>query len=262
MRLTVRHRSKLFGKLDFWHNQEQLEIGPVTVLVGANGAGKSVTLHAIAAGQGAFDSSSSSDDYSSPERAVLLYGELVSDTEFDLCLKFRGDQGTALPNGVYSMSDLSRIGMHTMSHGEASLNIIAREILLPLKKALVEDKHVLVLLDEPEAGVNPEGQTIVGRKLAELASGPKVTLIVATQSDRVRAQLLQVHGAREYDFGGWLYGNPWHHEDEFDLPETFTAALTEVKECRRVWDERTEDMKRLAAENHALRQQLQEKENM
>jgi predicted ATPase len=258
MKLTVKGRGKLLGKIGFWSDRKQLDAGELAVLVGANGAGKSVTMHAIAAGQGAFDSSSCDDDYTSAERAADLYGELAADDDFDLCLKFRGDRGTALPSAVLSMADMMRISAHKMSHGEASLNIIATEILVPLQEAMAGGKRVLVLLDEPEAGVNPEGQTIVGLKLAELARDPKVTVVVATQSDRMRAKLLQVHGAVEHDFGGWLHGNPWHHDDEFDLPETFEAALAEVKEFRRVWDERAQDMIRLAAENHALRVKLGE----
>jgi predicted ATPase len=253
MKLTVKNRGKLLDKVDFWGGREQLDAGELAVFVGANGAGKSVTMHAIAAGQGAFDSNSSSDDNMSPLGASEFYGQLAGDDAFDLCLKFRGDRGTALPSAVHSMSDLMRLSAHKMSHGEASLNIIAHEILVPLKEALQAGKRVLVLLDEPEAGVNPEGQTIVGLKLADLARDPKVTMVVATQSDRIRAKLLQVHGAVEHDFGGWLQGNPWQHDDEFDLPETFEAALAEVKECRRVWDERTQDMIRLAAENNKLR---------
>jgi predicted ATPase len=260
MRLKVKNRGKLLDTLDFWREREHLELGNITLLVGANGAGKSVTMKAIAAGQGAFDSSSSDDDYRSSGDITELCGELTCDIDFDTCLKFRGELGNSMPSGAYSTADVRRVSYHRMSHGEASLNLLAHGVLVPLKEALAEGKRLLVLLDEPEAGVNPEGQTIVALKLTELARNPLVTMIVATQSDRVRAKLLQVHDALEYDFGGWIKGNPWHHEDEFDLPETFEAALAEVKECRRVWDERTADMKRLAAENWELRRRLGELE--
>jgi predicted ATPase len=205
MILTLRGKGKILENVKFWAERTTLEVGQVTVLVGANGSGKTATLDAIAAHCGAFDGKSDRENYRSTDEVFESVGEIEPDIVFTNVLRYQGATAHGLPAAVLTKDDLFRLDMQRRSHGEAGIFTLARQIMTPLRASVGE---TLLLLDEIETGLSAEAQTLVARGIASEAIGhPGLKILVATQSDRVRAQFLLV--GDELDFGGRLKGNPW-----------------------------------------------------
>jgi predicted ATPase len=209
MILTLKKKGKILQKVKFWSDRTTLEVGQVTVLVGANGSGKTATLDAIAAYCGVFSGKSDRENYRSADEVRESVGEIEPDVSFANVLRYQGTTAHGMPSAVLTNDDIFRIDMQKRSHGEAGIFTLARQIMTPLRTAVGE---TLLLLDEIETGLSAEAQTLVARSIASEAVGcPWLKILVATQSDRVRAAFLLV--GEELDFGGWIGGNPWRNEE-------------------------------------------------
>jgi len=209
MILTLKKKGKILENVKFWADRTTLEVGQVTVLVGANGSGKTATLDAIAASCGVFSGKSDRENYRTADEVRASVGEIEPDIAFASVLRYQGVTAHGLPSAVLTKDDIFRLDMQRRSHGEAGIFTLARQIMTPLRASVGE---TLLLLDEIETGLSAEAQTLVARGIASEAVGrPWLKMLVATQSDRVRAQFLLV--GDELDFGGWIKGNPWKDEE-------------------------------------------------
>jgi predicted ATPase len=208
MLLKVVTRGPLLSKVAFWKERDELSATRIAILVGSNGSGKTLTIDAIAAHYEAFDKNKSTDRWRTPNEVKYKVGDISIDLVFDKTIKYRGDVVHALPAAALSDEDFFACQMQKRSHGEAALSAFAEFVVKPIKAA--PDKSILLLLDEPEAGLSAEAQTLIGRRLHELAvARPSIAIVVATQSDRIRQELMRDGLAEDYDFGGWLVANPF-----------------------------------------------------
>lgn len=209
MLLSVVARGPLLSKVEFWKERDELKTTRVAILVGSNGSGKTLTINAIAAHYGAFNKKSSTDGWQTAKEIKSRIGDISIDRSFDKIIKYRGDVIHALPVAALSNEDFFACQIQNRSHGEAALSVYQEFVIKPIR--LASNKSILLLLDEPEAGLSAEAQTLMGRRLHELAMGlPNITMVVATQSDRIRQELMQDNLAEDYDFGGWLVANPFN----------------------------------------------------
>ena len=159
---------------------------PATFLVGENGVGKSTLVEAlaIAAGLNAHGGSrnlrTGGHGTESPlhERVVLSWAKRPQ-RDFFLRAETFLDTVTAYdwPGGRYA-------GLNRMSHGESVVGLLTR----------LQGRGLLLLADEPEAGLSVTGQLAVLRRLHELvAEGAQV--VCATHSPILPA----LPGARVYE---------------------------------------------------------------
>ena len=176
-----------------------------TFLVGENGVGKSTVIEALAlaAGLNAHGGSRNlrtvGHGTESPlHDHVVLSWERRPSREFFLRAETFLDAVSAYewPGGRFA-------GLTQMSHGESVVGLLAR----------MQGGGLLLLADEPEAGLSVTGQLAVLRRLHELV-GEGAQLVCATHSPILPA----LPGARVYEL---------HDEgaDELDWQETDAVAV-------------------------------------
>jgi predicted ATPase len=159
---------------------------PATFLVGENGVGKSTVVEglALAAGLNAHGGSrnlrTKGHHTESPlhEHLVLVWGQRPQ-RDFFLRAETFLDAVTAYDSIGTSYSGLTR-----MSHGESVVELLVR----------LKGKGLLLLADEPEAGLSVTGQLAVLRRLHELV-GAGAQVVCATHSPILPA----LPGARVYE---------------------------------------------------------------
>ena len=159
-----------------------LDLGRVTILVGANGVGKSTIIEAIAMAYGL-----------SREGGSTGAQHATRDTESDLHNSLRIERGLGASrwgyfiraetlHGLFSYLEdnpgQSDLRYHRMSHGESFMGLMATR---PFHSG------GLFVLDEPEAGLSFEAQLSLVGHLAELALDEMSQVIVATHSPIVAA---------------------------------------------------------------------------
>ncbi len=173
----------------------QLELGPVTVLVGENGSGKSTLVEAIAMAFGMAGEGGSTG---------ARHATRTSESELWKYLTLTRDPGGArwgfflraeTMHGFYSYledhaGERPEPVFHEMSHGESFLALLGTERFRG---------PGLYLLDEPESALSFQGCLNLVAQLHELSRTGGAQMIVATHSPLIAA----VPGARILELGPW-----------------------------------------------------------
>ena len=190
---------------------EGLDLGPLTVLVGENGSGKSTIVEAVAMAFGM-----------SPEGGTTHHRPTSRASESPLHELLRLSRGGGSRQGFFLRAETMH-GHYTylessgspgpayleMSHGEGFLEVLRQRFVRP----------GLYLLDEPESALSFSGCLgLVGVLLDLVATGTS-QVVVATHSPVVAA----VPGARILELGPWgLRASAW---DDLDLVAHHRAFL-------------------------------------
>jgi predicted ATPase len=169
-----------------------LDLGPATVLVGDNGAGKSTIVEAIATLLGVPPAGGSNQAMfqvrpsESPLPQVLRLERNAGTSRWAYFL--RSETMHALYTYLEQLPNPQDTDLHERSHGEGFLAILERKF----------DGRGVYLLDEPESALSFSGcLALVGHLHAIVAGGAQV--IVATHSPVVAA----LPGARILELGEW-----------------------------------------------------------
>ncbi|WP_240757625.1 AAA family ATPase [Nakamurella flava] len=173
---------------------EGLDLGPLTVLVGENGAGKSTVVEAIAMAYGL-----------SPEGGSIgaRLTSRASESPLHESLSLVRNPGAArwgfflraeTMHGFYSYLEANpgksmEPAFHEMSHGESFLAVLAHRF----------DSPGFYVLDEPEAALSFSSSLALVGLLAEIAVSERTQAIVSTHSPIVAA----TPGADIYEVGDW-----------------------------------------------------------
>ncbi len=192
---------------------EGIELGPLTVLVGENGSGKSTMVEAIAQSYGL-----------SPEGGSTGARHTSRPTESPLWQALRLERGVGASrwgfflraetmHGFYTyLEDNPRPGeqlFHERSHGESFLDVLAARF----------DGPGLYVLDEPESALSFTGCLALVGVLRRIVASGRGQAIVATHSPVVAAtpgaQILEV-GEAGFVERSW---------DELDLVQHWRAFL-------------------------------------
>ena len=174
--------------------RDGLDLGPLTVLVGENGSGKSTVVEAVAMAFGM-----------SPEGGSTGARHSTRETESELWRYLRLTRGAGASrwgfflraetmHGFYSYLEEHPGGndpqFHEMSHGESFLALLG--------SSRFEDRGLFVL-DEPESALSFSGCLALVALLHRLTVKGHAQAIVATHSPLVAA----VPGARVFELGDW-----------------------------------------------------------
>jgi predicted ATPase len=209
-----------------------LDLGPLTVLVGENGTGKSTLVEALAVAYGL-----------SPEGGSTQANHSTRATESDLghALQIRRGIGASrwgfflraeTMHGFYTYLEQNPNGLehdprrrdprfHEMSHGESFLAVLGARFTSP----------GLYVLDEPESALSFSACLGLVGLLHELASSGTSQVVVATHSPIVAS----VPGARiiELDGDGW-HDSAWedlqlveHHRRFLDAPGRYLRHIVD-----------------------------------
>ncbi len=178
-----------------------LDLGPLTVLVGENGSGKSTVVEAIAMAYGM-----------SPEGGSTGARHSTRETESELWRYLRLVRGAGASrwgfflraetmHGFYSYLEEHPGGgdpeFHEMSHGESFLALLG--------SSRFKDEGLFVL-DEPESALSFSGCLALVALLHQLTVKGHAQAIIATHSPLVAS----VPGARIFELGDWgLCETPW-----------------------------------------------------
>jgi predicted ATPase len=197
-----------------------LDLGALTVLVGANGSGKSTLLEGIALAAGM-----------SPEGGSVNARHSTRRTESELSRFLRISRGPGAPRWGFFLRGETMHGFftyleehaggddpvfHEMSHGESFVALVERRF----------DGPGLYLLDEPESALSFENCLALGAVLHTLAGRHDAQVLLATHSPVLAA----IPGARLLELGpaGWTE-SAW---EDLRLVAHWRAFLTDP---RRYW---------------------------
>lgn len=195
---------------------EGLEFGPSTVLVGANGVGKSTLVEAIAmafgmsgegGGTGAMHATTASESNLNT-RLQLQRGPGGSRWGYFL----RAETMHGLFNYLGSNGPEGYI-YHRLSHGESFIEF--------LQDSSRFARGGLMIMDEPEAGLSFESQLALLAQLMEFADHPQGQVIIATHSPVIAA----LPGARLLELSSTgIAETSWHDLSVVDHYHRFTSA--------------------------------------
>ena len=209
--------------------EDGLDLGPLTILVGENGAGKSTIVEAIAMAFGMSAEGGSTGARVSNRPSESLLHEALSLRRGIGGAKWGFFLRAETMHGFYSYLEdnpnrqSSDPHFHEMSHGESFLEILDRRFRSP----------GLYVLDEPESALSFSGCLALVALLAEMSAGKTVKgsqAIVATHSPIVAA----TPGATIYEVGPWgLRPKAWqdlelvnHWRRFLNEPEFYFRHLT------------------------------------
>lgn len=179
-----------------------LELGPLTVLIGENGTGKSTLVEAVAqayglspegGSSGARHSSRASE---SPLWQALRLARGVGASRWGFFLR------AETMHGFYSYLEqnpgkLAEPAFHEMSHGESFLEVLGNRFTGP----------GLYVLDEPESALSFSGCLALVGLLNRIATDGRRQAIVATHSPVIAA----TPGCRILEIGEWgIREQKWH----------------------------------------------------
>lgn len=195
---------------------EGLELGELTVLVGANGAGKSTLVESIALAYGL-----------SPEGGSIGARNSTRATESELWQHLRLVRGAGASKQGYFLRAETLHGLmtylednpplcgegyfHVQSHGQAFADLLAQ------RSVRLHNRGGLLVLDEPEAGLSFASQLDLVHRLRDMvASG--IQVLLATHSPVVAA----VPGARilQVDAQGFAPAQ-WAELEQVELHRRF-----------------------------------------
>ncbi len=180
------------------------EAGPVSVILGANGAGKSVLLRlchgllAPTAGRIAWDGGFSGDPRRRQamvfQRPVMLRRSALANVAYGLALAGRGRQERI----ELARRTLDRIGLLSLADRPARLLSGGEQQRLALARAWVLRPEVL-FLDEPTANLDPSATRAVEVIIRDIAAeGTKVIMTTHDlgQAKRLADEILFLHRGR------------------------------------------------------------------
>jgi predicted ATPase len=196
-----------------------IELGPLTVLIGENGSGKSTVVEAIALAFGmSHEGGSTGAMHSTRPTESPLWSSLqltrgAGSSRWGFFLR------AETMHGFYTYLEEHAGGrdprFHEMSHGESFLEVLASRFAGP----------GLYLLDEPESALSFSGCLALVGLLNDVATRGNAQAIVATHSPVIAA----VPGATIYEVGDWgLRRTSWedlslvdHWRSFLDSPERY-----------------------------------------
>lgn len=201
--------------------EDGLDLGPLTVLVGENGSGKSTVIEAIAQRYGLSPEGGSTGarhstrPSESPLWRAITLRRGIGAARWGFFLRAETMHGyyTYLEaNPAGPLHDNHRVvePFHEMSHGESFLEVLGNRFRDP----------GLYVLDEPESALSFSGCLALVGLLHQIAAGGRRQAIVATHSPVIAA----TPGARILEFGddGWTE-RAW---DELELVQNWRDFLT------------------------------------
>jgi predicted ATPase len=231
-----------FQEIEAFQGRREIVTSQAVVLTGAGGTGKTTLLDALAYSGGLGDRYSSSATtyrYSNLEMNDLSKthaGAWFADdekVEFDRVLRFRGDEVKARPLAMDTMEDMQLMFSNRGSHGQVNINRLGA-LLQQSGEYLKDEKgKLLVVLDEPEAGL---GMDVIFRLTDHLSllcrkavRSKRLWTVIATQCPFF-VMVCQDAGATRLDLGGWRWGDPM---------ELFSGGLTNqlIDKMRPGWKE-------------------------
>ncbi|WP_286279399.1 AAA family ATPase [Naasia aerilata] len=192
---------------------EGLDLGPVTVLVGENGSGKSTIVEAIAMAFGLSGEGGSSS---------AVYATRPSESPLHDSLQLvRGAGGARrgfflraeTMHGLYTYLDTvwGNSGLHDLSHGESFLELV---------RTRFRDRGLWVL-DEPEAALSFSGTLALLVALNELVAEGGSQVILSTHSPILAA----MDGATILELGEWgIRESTWEDLELVRSWRSFLAA--------------------------------------
>ena len=192
---------------------EGVELGPLTILIGENGSGKSTIVEAIALAFGMSHEGGSTGAMHSPR---------PTESPLWSALRLSRDTGSSrwgfflraeTMHGYYTYLEQNPgardAAFHEMSHGESFLEVLESRFAGP----------GLYLLDEPESALSFSGCLALVGLLHDVASRGNAQAIVATHSPMVAA----VPGATIFEVGDWgLRETAW---EELSLVDHWRSFL-------------------------------------
>lgn len=194
-----------------------MPLGPLTVLVGENGSGKSTIVEAIAqayglspegGSTGARHSSRSSE---SPLWQWLQLVRGVGGSRWGFFLRAETMHGFYTYLEENPSEKRLEPAFHEMSHGESFLEILARRFTGP----------GLYILDEPESALSFSGCLALVGLLHRIAHSGNMQAIVATHSPIIAA----TPGARIVEVGDWgLRSQRW---EDLELVQNWQAFMSD-----------------------------------
>lgn len=188
-----------------------IELGPVTVLVGENGAGKSTIVEAIAMAFGLSGEGGSS--------WARFQTKATESALFDSLRLVRGAGGAKrgfflraeTMHGLYTYLDgiHGDAGLHSLSHGESFLELVNTRFT----------DRGLWLLDEPEAALSASSTMSLLMSLNRLIADEGSQVIMSTHSPMLAA----MDGATILELGEWgIRESAW---EDLELVRTWRSFL-------------------------------------
>lgn len=192
---------------------EGVELGPLTILIGENGSGKSTIVEAIALAFGMSHEGGSTG---------AMHSTRPTESPLWSALRLSRDTGSSrwgfflraeTMHGYYTYLEQNPgtrdAAFHEMSHGESFLEVLESRFAGP----------GLYLLDEPESALSFSGCLALVGLLHDVASRGNAQAIVATHSPVVAA----VPGATIFEVGDWgLRETAW---EELSLVDHWRSFL-------------------------------------
>lgn len=183
----------------------ELRAGPRTVLLGANGAGKSLLLHVlhgltrpsagvVRSGGRPLDAGAIARQGLVFQRPVLLRRSVAANLRF--ALRSRGVRGTALRERCALW--LERAGLETLATRPARVLSGGEQQRLALARVLSLEPEIL-LLDEPTASLDPASSVSIETMIGEAHNaGTKVLLVTHDlgQARRMADEVVFLHRGR------------------------------------------------------------------
>lgn len=193
--------------------REGLDLGPLTVLVGENGTGKSTLVEAIAIAYGLSSEGGSTGAMHSTrttesnlhEHLQLMRGAGASRWGYFLRAETM--------HGLFTyLQDTLAQDFHSLSHGESFLRMIN------------DDRFVgggLFVLDEPEAGLSFTAQLALVGAILQMISDQRTQVLIATHSPVIAA----LPGARLLELTeDGIRETAWEHLEMVDHHRRFLDA--------------------------------------
>ncbi|ANS80655.1 putative ABC transporter [Serinicoccus hydrothermalis] len=158
---------------------EGLDLGPATVLVGANGSGKSTILEAVAMAFGLNPEGGSTGAMHQTRRTESDLGQWLRLVRGPGASRWGYFVRAETMHGLFSyLQDTVRHDFHRFSHGEAFVELLSSRRY---------QGDGFFVWDEPEAGLSFEAQLRLLSELVEIAAQPGAQVLLATHSPLLAA---------------------------------------------------------------------------
>ena len=170
------------------HDVSATLTAPVTVILGANGAGKSQLLHSVHG----LTQPSSGQIHATADQAMVFQETLVLNRSVADNLKF------ARPGARDSQiqSNLKQVQLSHLADRPAPLLSLGEKQRLAMARALIMQPKLL-LLDEPSASLDPQSSQVLESIITEL-SGVQIILVTHSlaQAKRLADEVVFMHQGR------------------------------------------------------------------